>query len=329
MQIRYQELKWLLAAIGCGLLASLGTATIANESGIRLPEISHYGYPLAWIVVDLNGPTQYVLINLVFDIVFWVIISFGVLASLRRIVFPNLGIDVNQSTLLLLIFLLIPIGLIMDFVHESGHALWATTAGGRLVYMKIAYLEIYPRLAITPEFQLGLTSIEGIAYGSAAYGLMLLGGSMTTNIASWTLALILFRGDLPRNVQVMLKFLGLFGFLDLPFYIIFPQLGLYHWIFLGGGCGPEPLIGARMVGIPDPIFYLVVVISTLGQVFLYSKTLRGRVTNAIHNLKKQRTLLDIPLQKKRELRETVEASPFDPSADPILHTKIRWYSACS
>lgn len=42
--------------------------------------------------------------------------------------------------------------------------------------MKIAYLEIYPRLAITSNFELGVARVDGLQYGSAAYGLMLLGG---------------------------------------------------------------------------------------------------------------------------------------------------------
>lgn len=284
MRFQNAKLELLLVAIGCGLLASLGTANIANESGSGLPEVNHYGYPLAWMVVDLNGPTEYILTNLAVNIVFWIIVSFGTLVLVRKIIFPNLGIETSRSTFLLLLVLFIPIGLAMDFIHESGHALWATAVGGRLAYMKIAYLEVYPRLAITPEFHLGLTSFEGLVHGSRAYGLMLLGGSVTTNIASWILALILLATTLPGKVQVAFKFLGLFGILDLPFYVVFPQLGLGHWVFLGGGCGPEPLIGARMVGVSDATFYLLAAISTLGLVFLYSKTLRGKVRNSIRKL---------------------------------------------
>jgi hypothetical protein len=147
--------------------------------------------------------------------------------------------------------------------------------------MQIAYLEIYPQLALTSEFQLGLARVEGLPYASFAHGLMLVGGSMTTNIASWILALVLLNVSLGNKAQVALKFLGLFGILDLPFYVVFPQIGLGHWIFLGGTCGPEPLTGARMIGIPDPAFYLMVALSTLGLILLYSKTFRETVLNRI------------------------------------------------
>jgi len=92
-----------------------------------------------------------------------------------------LRIDVNYRTLLTPLVLLIPLGLVMDFVHEAGHAMWGTAVGGRLTYMKIAYLEIYPQLAITSQFQLGLTRVDGLTT-NFAYGFMLLGGSMTNNI---------------------------------------------------------------------------------------------------------------------------------------------------
>jgi len=140
---------------------------------------------------------------------------------------------------------------------------------------------------------LGCVNVNGLAYDSVAYGLMLLGGSMTTNIASWILGLILFKTSFGNKTQASLKVLGLFGILDLPFYVVFPQIGLGHWIFLGGGCGPEPLKGARMIGVPDPAFYLMVALSTFGLVLLYSKTLRENMSNRIKtlfSLEKEETL---------------------------------------
>jgi len=135
--------------------------------------------------------------------------------------------------------------------------------------MKIAYFEIYPRFAITSQFVLGYVEVEGLA--GFSYGLFLLGGSMTTNIVSWLLALILVKTKLGSKTKVALRILGLFGILDLPFYVIFPQIGLQHWIFLGGKM-PEPLVGARRMSIPDPAFYTMTVLTTLGLVFLYFKS---------------------------------------------------------
>ncbi|MEM1674307.1 MAG: hypothetical protein QXN24_05875 [Candidatus Bathyarchaeia archaeon] len=144
--------------------------------------------------------------------------------------------------------------------------------------MKIAYLEIYPRLAITSNFELGVTRVHGLQYGSAAYGLMLLGGSVTTNIVSWILGLILLKSSLSSRLRIPLKVLGLFGILDLPFYIVFPMMRLQHWILLGGR-EPEPVIGAQMIGIPDPAFHLAVATSTIGLTLIYSKTLRNKFLN--------------------------------------------------
>lgn len=185
---------------------------------------------------------------------------------------PKLGAGFDFKKLVLPLVLFVPLGLVMDFTHEFGHALWGTAAGGRLNYMQITYLVVYPRLMVTPLFRLGYVEVTGLST-SFRHGLFLLGGSLTTNIVSWLLALILLKRDFGHRTQVSLKVLGFFGLLDLPFYVIFPQIGLRHWIFLGGNW-PEPLIGAREVGIPDPLFYTVVTLSTLGLVLLYYKPLR-------------------------------------------------------
>ena len=112
---------------------------------------------------------------------------------------------------------------------------------------------------------------------------MLLGGSATTHIASWILGIALLHKALGRQLRIALKTLGLFGVVDLPFYIVFPQVGLGHWVFLGGN-EPEPLNGARMIGMPDPAFYLVVAFSTLGLALLYSKALRSKISATIKGL---------------------------------------------
>lgn len=277
MMLRSQtrSLRTLFIATFCGFAATLGTGMIRNESGIGLPEIRHYGYPLAWLATNLNGPNEYLALNFALDAVFWIVVSLLTLVLLERIVPPSIETTASHRSLILVIVLFIPLGLLMALVHESGHAMWGISAGGTLDYMKIAYLEIYPRLAISHPFCLGLTRVGGLTYGSAAYGLMLLGGSMTTHIASWILGIGLLARRLESRLRVALKTLGLFGVVDLPFYIVFPQVGLEHWVFLGGN-EPEPLNGARMIGMPDPAFYLVVALSALGLALLYSKTLRSK-----------------------------------------------------
>jgi len=273
-----------------GVILSLATGLVVKPE-ISIPEIRHYGYPLFWRETNLNGPTVYVLPNLAIDIAFWIVVSLIAFAVLE-IAVHKMGRPVDYKMLLFGLALVVPLGLVMDFVHESGHAVWGTAAGGRLTYMQIAYFEIYPRPAITPEFRLGYAQVEGLTTQFAS-GLMSLGGSLTTNIASWLIALILLTVSLGYKTQLSLKILGVFGLLDLPLYVLFPQLGLRHWIFIGG-CTPEPLIGARRMGIPDPVFYTLVILSTLALLFTYFKPLRDqlrKMTTRIRAIFETRALL--------------------------------------
>ena len=267
------RLKPLFGAIVLGVFASLVTGFIIRVRMV-MPEIKHFGYPLFWRVTNLNGSINYVLSNFAIDTGFWIIIFLFFFIIIDKI--GKLEISFNYKKFFFPLVLFIPFGLVMDFIHEFGHEIWGTAVGGRLTYMQIAFFEIYPRQAITPQFQLGLVRVDKLSYGSVEYGLMLLGGSVTTNIVSWLIAIILVKMSLNKKTKVALKSLGLFGILDLPFYVVFPKLGLRHWIFFGGGL-PEPLMGAEMVGIPNLFFNLFIIISTLGMVFLYFKSVLKNV----------------------------------------------------
>jgi len=279
---RILRFRFLVVVIVFGILVALATGLFENRPGITIPENKYYGYPLIWRITKTFQPTEIIPTNLATNMAFWIAISFFAFFAmiiLKKIVFPKLGIKVNYKSLLLLLVLFIPLGLVMDFVHEFGHAMWGVAVGGRLTYMKVTFFEIYPRLAITPEFVLGEVFVSGIPT-NFGYGLFLLGGALTTNIVSWLLALPLLKVKFGKKTQVAIRMLGLFGLLDLPFYVLLPQIGLQHWVFLGG-CAPEPLIGARMMGISDPAFYITVIITTIGLIFLYFKPLLGRVKNII------------------------------------------------
>jgi hypothetical protein len=278
----FYRLKFILSAVILGLFISLAAGLFPNESGISIPEIKHYGYPLPWLVTNLNGPTEYAIVNLVVDVVFWTIISLITLILMQGIA-TKLNTSFNSKKLLLILVLFLPLGVLMDLIHELGHGFWGTLVGGRLTYLQITYFILYPYLAVTSNFQLGAAGIEGLIYGSFAYGLMLLGGSMTTNITSWIIALSLHRTNLSSTPRIMLKVLGLFGILDLPFYVIFPQIGLYHWFILGGG-EAEPLIGTRMMGIPDLLLYTIITLSTLGLVFFYFRSTWEKASARIKSL---------------------------------------------
>jgi hypothetical protein len=146
--------------------------------------------------------------------------------------------------------------------------------------MQIAFFQIYPTLSLANDFRLGYTVVEGLS-SNFSRGVFLLGGSLTTHVASWLLALILLRVRLGYKTRVLLWTLGLFGLLDLPFYVFFPQIGLKHWIFVGGSSA-EPLLGARLMGLPDPLFYFLFGFTTLFLGFLYTKLLHSLSDHSIH-----------------------------------------------
>lgn len=278
------RLRSLVGALFFGVFLSLITGLFENGPKIGIPENKYYGYPLIWRITKTFQPTEIIFSNLAMDAAFFIGISFLVIVILEKIVFPKLGIRVNYKSLALPMILFIPLGLVMDFVHEFGHVVWGAAAGGSLTYMKLTFFEIYPRLAITPEFVLGEVRVEGISTGFG-YGLFLLGGSLTTNIVSWLLALILLKTILGPRTRVAVKILGLFGLLDLPFYVFLPQIGLQHLVILGGH-SPEPLIGAKMMGIPDLAFYMIVIIATVGLLLLYFKLLRQKAESMVKTLLK-------------------------------------------
>ena len=267
-----------IGAVVVGGFTAMATGLLRNESGLSIPETQRYGHPLVWRITNLNGPSDYLLSPLALDVAFWVTLSVIACFVLKRLGMKG-EIAVPYRTLVLPLVLLIPFGLAMCLIHEVGHGLWGTLAGGRLLYIQVAYVIIDPYgIRCSPHFQLGAAAVDGLTYGSSGYGLMLLGGSMMTSIAAWVLGLVLLKINVSSRTQVALKVFSLWGILDLPFYVVFPQMGLGHWIVFGGR-GPEPLTGARMMGVPDAVFYLVVVLSTIGLVVLHFRPVWNRVVN--------------------------------------------------
>ncbi|MFQ6064629.1 MAG: hypothetical protein ACE5L6_04055 [Candidatus Bathyarchaeia archaeon] len=278
MALQTLRLRSIVVAIVCGLLLSLATGLVENPPDGSIIGYRSYGYPLVWRVTKTLQPTEYGWTSLALDTAFWIAVSLLVVIIVELL---KLRVGLRYETFLLPLLLLIPLGLVMDFVHEFGHAIWGAAVGGRLTYMQIAYFQLHPRFAITSQFVLGCVRVDGLTTRFAS-GLMQLGGSLTTNIVSWLLALILLKTSLGHKTQVALRILGLFGLLDLPFYVLFPQIGLRHWIFLGG-CHAEPLIGARNMGISDQAFYIMVVLTTLGLIFFYFKPLWKKVEERLRD----------------------------------------------
>lgn len=148
--IKASKFKSALWAMVLGVLLALVTGLMPNEHGISIPEIRRYGYPLFWLVTDLNGPASYIMTSLIVDILFWAAVSFIVIL-LVEVAESKLGTALRLKRLLLYLGLFVVLGLLMDLVHELGHGVLGTIAGGRLTYLQIAYFIAYPNLAVTLE----------------------------------------------------------------------------------------------------------------------------------------------------------------------------------
>lgn len=253
MNIKNFKGKDLTFIFVLGTILTLLLGFLKNNPRVGIPEIEYFGYPLPWRVTITFQPQEIILANFFIDFLFW-IAFFGVFVFLMN------KFGVSKSNALFLVFLAILCGLFMDFVHELGHFLWGSMVGGKLHFFKIGFLELYPKIKVTEDFVLGkaLLSEFKTDFGRGIY---LLGGSLTTNIVSWIFTVF-------RDKNILFRFSGIFGLLDLPLYVFLPQLGLRHWLFIGGSV-PEPLLGARKIGFPDELFYLFVLSSTTALVYLY------------------------------------------------------------
>jgi hypothetical protein len=203
---------------------------IEKAPQISIPEVKYYGFPLVWRITLLSQPTEYKFTELASDTLFWIAISFAVLVTFE---FFKPKIGMKYETMRLPLTLLLPFGLTMDFVHEFGHALWGTAVGGRLVSMQVAFFQIYPQFAVTSQFVLGYVTVDGLTTAFDR-GLFLLGGSLSTTIIAWLLGIIALRVRFGQKTQVALKFLILCGLIDLPAYVVLPQIGVsstgYFWV---------------------------------------------------------------------------------------------------
>jgi large-conductance mechanosensitive channel len=279
----FQRSRLVLSTIAviCGTIFSMLSRLLENAVAGGVIGATGFGYPWAWRFSVFYSATKniYRFDNLAADIIFWIIICFIVLLVIERIVFSRSDSLLNNKKFFLTLALLAPLGLLAGLIHEVGHVFWGTAIGGTLSYMQVAYFVIYPKLAIVSQFKLGSTIVTGLST-PAQHGLFLLGGSLTTNIAAWLIGLLINTRKLGYRTELSFKILGYFGLLDLPFYVVFPVFGLRHWILLGE-TRPEPLIGARKLGIPDPIFYILIIIVTLVLMLLYSKSMRTRLMKSI------------------------------------------------
>ena len=82
-------IRSLVLAIVFGALISLATGLVETwRPEYSIMEYKYYGYPLVWRVTALNGPTEFKMVNLAIDAVFWITISFLALIILEKILKP-------------------------------------------------------------------------------------------------------------------------------------------------------------------------------------------------------------------------------------------------
>ncbi len=169
-------------------------------------------------------------------------------------------------------------------IHEYGHVITILACGG-----EVQEVGIWPGVIVYPKLDWwwGGEDWDGrIAWYGAKLpeepwkaGLCDLMGSGATTIVGYLvlLTVLIFRPN--KWKWAALAMMVVVYSSDLPMYAIFPRLGLRAVAFIGGP-EPEPLIGALAMGMPEWVFYVLVVLDVLlvGGLLLYS-VLRLRGNN--------------------------------------------------
>jgi hypothetical protein len=271
----------------CGMIAAIISGLFERSSEGSMLGAKSFGFPFVWRSNIVQSANESIVRfdNLAADMAFWSITLFIVLLLVERFVFKHSSSLLNDKRFVFSAVLLMPIGLLMGLIHELGHFFVGTALGGTLSYFQVGIFELYPKLTIAAQFRLGSVIVTGLS-SPTQKGLLLLAGSSTASIAALVIGILLSIKEMGSRTRLSLKILGVFGLLDMPFYVAFSSLGLRHWILLGEN-QPEPLIGARELGIPDPIFYFAVCIITFVSILLYSKWARISTLKVAKELKRK------------------------------------------
>ena len=210
---RIKPEHYILSAV-CGVIVTLLSGLFENSSKGIILGAKSYGYPWIWRskVVQMTNQNIVRLDNIVADIAFWLIIFFIALIVVERFVFSRSDSLLNSKHFVLSAGLLIPMGVLMGFLHELGHVFAGTALGGTLTFLKVGYFEFYPKLALVSKFELGATIITGLSTQSQ-YGIFLLAGSLTTSMAALFIGLILYTKKMGYLTMLPLTILGVLGLL--------------------------------------------------------------------------------------------------------------------
>jgi hypothetical protein len=272
-------------ALVWGFIVAMLSGIFENGSEGGMVGAKVFGYPWVWRSNIVQSYTESLIRfdNLAADVAFWSISLFIELLIVERFMLKRPNSLLNDKHFVFSAILLIPMGFLIGLIHELGHFFVGTAFGGTLTYFQVGFLELYPELTIASQFRLGSVIVTGLS-SPFQHGLLLLAGSATVSIAALIIGALIYTKKLGNRTRPYLTILGFLGLLDMPFYVVFPSLGLRHWILFGENW-PEPLIGAQQLGIPNPIFCLVISITTFALVLLYSERARIAVIRIVVDLK--------------------------------------------
>jgi hypothetical protein len=171
-----------IACVVSGLIITMMTGIVENRLQASIIGATHYGVPLPWRITLTTVPetTTWIIGALLLDVIFWSGVSY---VSTLLILSRNqlLLRTIDRSMIILSLFVILG-GFVMALIHELGHAVCGTVLGGNLTFMQVAFFKLYPHIAVTPDFIVGIVRIQGLV--NESYGLFLLGGSLTTNMVA-------------------------------------------------------------------------------------------------------------------------------------------------
>jgi hypothetical protein len=149
---------------------------------------------------------------------------------------------------------------ISEFIHESGHAIFALISGGQIT----AFMP-FPTL-IGNEINAGYVFFEGVPLNLQP--LVLLGGE----ILQWTTVIVviflLYFRKWSYSISILLKSLLIVSWLDFPLYTLNNTFELPHWFILGSSHG-DIIIISTLTEIPMLIFLIIAVLQLASGLFIF------------------------------------------------------------
>ena len=137
-----------------GIFAAMLSGLLEQSSAGGMLGAKSFGFPWAWRTDIVQSPAQSIVQfdSLAADIAFWSITIFILLLLAERFALKRPNSLLYSKRFVYSAALLMPMGLLMGFIHELGHALAGTTLGGTLFYLQVGFVELYPKLTITSQF---------------------------------------------------------------------------------------------------------------------------------------------------------------------------------